>query len=243
MLRRAGKPATIFVAVGALAAGAGISAAKVWHAMHMSLTATATVAPTASSSPKATLAQAVPDSDRPINAAPPRPLTGADFGGLNPVAPSALANVDTRALIAPRTPSQPHQVSSVTPSATDESRVAASPILIHRVATTTQQPTRPAPAIASVQADASAVVPNTPQPERASQSNTERSAASTTPQSVATADAPSAKPVVRPIHHMSAHRSHESGETAGATGTPAPSTAPAPAATKPAGKSGDVQLF
>ncbi|TDN59014.1 hypothetical protein [Paraburkholderia sp. BL10I2N1] len=257
-LQRAGKPAAIIVAVAALAAGGGISAAKLWKVIHTSLSAPTTLATSASSLPQATVAQAGSDSDSPINAAPPRPLTASDFGGRNPEMQSALSNVDAHALIAPRTPSGPQQVTNITSSASGEAGAAASPIRMVRP-TTASQPVSPAPVIASAQANAqasaSAVAPGTQQAQPVNQPDTDRSAVQTTamatptpsqPATVAIAPATPAKPALRQIRRITAHHSHEAGDAASTPGTPAQTPAPAASAgNRPAtaGKSGDVQLF
>jgi len=235
-LRRVGKPLAICVAIAMLAGGGGMSVAKLWQTMHSHLSAQ----PSSSAPPVAPPVHAVPSGDMPINVAPPRPLTSADLGGDKSVPTSALANVDVQTLSATALPApKPVARASDTPPDATTARAAASPIRAQTPATATQPVVAPSPSGQPAQGVAAPPVVQVTHAERP------------VTQPVTTEAAPSveapAKPALRPIHHVSAHRAAKSEDPAPAQPVtqPTASTAnPAPATKAPAGpKGGDVQLF
>ncbi|HDR9037297.1 TPA: hypothetical protein ACU967_006172 [Burkholderia contaminans] len=131
-LKRLVRPIAIAVAAAALAAGGGVSAAKLWRALrapsHAELTHEAT--PAAS--------RPVPAASSALTSA--HPLTAADFAGSASAPTSTLASVDPRTLTSRQDPppSNPSARAQVAPS--DLDNAAAAPIRAPRTA---------APAVAS----------------------------------------------------------------------------------------------
>ncbi|CAE6860989.1 hypothetical protein R75461_07982 [Paraburkholderia nemoris] len=239
-MRRATKPALIALAVGALAAAGGISAAHIWHALHESAAKSPVIATSAASAPAST---AIGEGgDMPVNAAPARPLTSSDFDGKQrQVAPSALSIVDPRALSLPATiGASSGATASTTRAGTAEQNVAASPIRAHSVSqtavdpqpTASAQPVQPAPAQPPVPSVASRKA--TPADAASPALTTAVPKVASVPAQAASAELAAAKPTLRPLHHLT-RRTHAA-ETGDAPATPEQPKAPA-------GKSGDVQLF
>lgn len=242
-MRRATKPVLIALAVAALAAAGGISVARIWHALHESAGKSPVIATSRATAASAPASTAIAEGgDMPINAAPARPLTSADFDGKQrQAAPSALSIVDPRALSLPAASGAPSGASALTTRAgTTEQNVAASPIRARAVNQPTvapqpnasAQPVQPAPAqplappVASTKAtpvEASSPSLAVPVPKGAS-----------VPAHAGSAEPAAAKPALRPLHHLT-RRTHAA-ETGDAPATPEQPKAPA-------GKSGDVQLF
>ncbi|APA90375.1 hypothetical protein BJG93_32795 (plasmid) [Paraburkholderia sprentiae WSM5005] len=226
-LRTARRPALIGVAVAALAGLAGMSAARVWHATHESFQpAPAAVAP--ASARASTAAQSTDDSTMPVNAAPAKPLTAGDFDMQKASGPSGLANVDARSLAMPPAAAR-IDPRTAAESTRPEQGAAASPIHAQRAAAAPQAPAltaTPAPGQNASTPTAS------PAPGAATAAPTAPAAPAPAEQSHA-----SAKPALRPLHHITRHEPAANEQPAApATTTPTPSKAPA-------AKSGDVQLF
>jgi hypothetical protein len=244
-LRTARRPALIGVAIAALAGLGGMSAARVWHAMHEGVhQGRAAVVPAEAHVP--TPAQSIDDGTMPVNVAPPKPLTASDFETQKGTGSSGLSKVDARSLAMPAAAPR-IDAPAATESASTEQRAAASPIHAQRQAAPAQTvPTVASQAVAQPQPQATTQNASTPAVSRASESRSTPASASVvaTPASTATAAAAAteqshtpAKPVLRPLHHVTRHQPTANDEpTASSTTTPAPSKAPAP-------KSGDVQLF
>lgn len=223
-MRSAGRPALLALAIAAIAGAGGVSAARIWQAMH----ATAHFPHDAQTPgrPAPAAAQQPASADMPVNAAPPRPLTSGDLdtaltGGRTP-----LSHVDSKALTAPMpvvvAPARDSQPAAVT-------QAAASPIrATHATAAAAQTPPQ-------------ASEPGATQPARRQDpAPAARVAANTAanPASQAESEQPAAtRPALRPIHHIKPHR-----EAAPSVTHDAPAAPPAQP-TAPAAKSGDVQLF
>ncbi|WP_454875551.1 hypothetical protein [Paraburkholderia xenovorans] len=223
-MRSAGRPALLALAIAAIAGAGGVSAARIWQAMH----ATAHVPHDAQTPgrPASAVAPQPASADMPVNAAPPRPLTSGDLdtaltGGRTP-----LSHVDPKALTAPTpvvvAPAHDSQPAAVT-------QAAASPIRATRATA------------AAAQTPPQASEPDATQPaQRQNPALTTRVAANTAPNPASQAESaqPAAtRPALRPIHHIKPHR-----EPAPSVAHDAPAAPPAqPIA--PAAKSGDVQLF
>lgn len=237
-LHKAGKPALIALAIAVVAAGGGMSIARIWHAMHETVAVKKVAAPAAvkeqpSSQPRG------PDAEMPLNAAPPRPLTSGDLDTHRPAVQSAFANVDARSLptTAPATASaRPAQATPLAP----DNHAAASPIREQRPATQAV-PTTPAAPVA-MPAHAAASTPSAPESaasvQQARPSTTTASASVTQPKPEPTPpEAPKteARPALRPLHHIT-RRPATNSETSQEQAAPVqPKAAPV--------KSGDVQLF
>ncbi|GJH04646.1 hypothetical protein [Paraburkholderia terrae] len=237
-LRKAGKPALIALAIAALAAGGGMSVARIWRAMHETVVApTAAVASAAKQAP-APIPASGPQGEMPIDVNPARPLTASDFDTHRPVAQSALANVDARSLEAASSNAAVAQAVPASRPAADNMAAAASPIRAPR-----QSPqVAPATAVATPSPAATTTPPATGEPQRtqpaqpaaaASSTAPVRSAATTTPET----PKPEQRPALRPLHRVTHHATAATGSD-----TAPESTAPAQPKAQPA-RSGDVQLF
>lgn len=238
-LRKVGKRAIIALAIAAVAAGGGMSVARIWRAMHEAVVApTAAVASAAKQAPDSIPASG-PQGEMPIDVNPARPLTSSDFDTHRPVGQTALANVDARSLEAANSNPAIAQPVPTTRPAAENVAAAASPIraprqspqvaLVSAVATpSTAAPTNP-PATAESQTR------NEPaQPSAGASSTTQvRSAATTTPE----AAKPEQRPALRPLHRVTHHAT-----AAANSETSSESAAPAQPKAQPA-KAGDVQLF
>jgi len=222
-MRSAGRPALLALAIAAIAGAGGVSAARIWQAMH----ATAHVPHDAQTPgrPAPAVAPQPASADRPVNAAPPRPLTSGDLDTALTSGRTPLSHVDPKALTAPTpvvvAPAHDSQPAAVT-------QAAASPIRATRAPAAAAQPPQ-------------ASEPDATQPaQRQDPALTTRVAANTAsnPASQAESVQPAAtRPALRPIHHIKPHR-----EPAPSVAHDAPA-APAAQPTAPAAKSGDVQLF
>jgi hypothetical protein len=228
-LRGAGRPALIAIAAAAVAAAVGMSAARIWQAMHAPARVTHPVSAVQRTAPHA--AKVAESGDMPIDVAPARPLTASDLDSSRAASgASALSRVDPKSLAmpAPSTAASPVrqelQASTLT-------QVAASPIRATRPAQPTQvlqpQPVNgPVPAtsqhqVAPVVAHAASDAP--PATQTAQAQDTQSAAAQ--------------HPALRPLRHV---KPHLESNTSAAADTPAPMP-PQPKA--PAAKSGEVQLF
>lgn len=238
-LRKIAKPTLVAVAIAAVAAGGGMSVARIWRAMHETVVApTAAVASAAKQAP-GSIPASEPQGEMPIDVNPARPLTSSDFDTYRPVAQSALANVDARSLAAANSnPAAAQTVPTARPAA-ENVAAAASPIRAPRQSppvapvSTIATPSRSAPT--TTPATAEAQPRNQPaQPSAAAASTTQvKSAVSTTPE----APKPEQHPALRPLHRVTRHA------TAATNSETSPeSAAPAQPKAQPA-KSGDVQLF
>jgi hypothetical protein len=244
-LRTARRPALIGVAIVALAGLGGMSAARVWHATHGSVHPTP-AAPAAAHLP--TPAQSMDDGTMPVNAAPAKSLTASDLDPQKGTGPSGLSNVDARSLVIPAAVPRTDPRAAAE-STTPEQRAAASPIHAQRPAAPaeTVQPAIAPQAVVPTPAPAPTATQNAPTPavSRAAESRSAPATASvpaTATNATAAAAAAEqshapAKPVLRPLHHLTRQQPAANDEPAApSTTTPAPSKAPA-------AKSGDVQLF
>jgi hypothetical protein len=223
-MRSAGRPALLALAIAAIAGAGGVSAARIWQAMH----ATAHVPQDAHTSvrPAPAVAQQPASADMPVSAAPPRPLTSGDLdtaltGGRTP-----LSHVDPKALSAPTplvvAPARDSQPAAVT-------QAAASPIrATHAMAAAAQTPPQASEPVATQPA---------PRQDSAPATRVAASTAASPASQAESAQPAAARPALRPIHHIKPHR-----EPAPSVAHDAPA-APAPQPTAPAAKSGDVQLF
>ncbi|WP_027800258.1 hypothetical protein [Paraburkholderia dilworthii] len=223
-MRSAGRPALLALAIAAIAGAGGVSAARIWQAMH----ATAHVPHDAQTPgrPAPAVAQQPASADMPVSAAPPRPLTSGDLdtaltGGRTPLShvdPKALA-VPTPVVVAPAHDIQPTTVT----------QAAASPIrATHATAAASQTQPQASESVAAQPAQRQDSAPAT------------RDAANTAtnPAPQAESAQPAAtRPALRPLHHIKPHR-----EPASSVAHDAPAAPPAQP-TAPATKSGDVQLF
>ncbi|MFM0077219.1 hypothetical protein PQQ86_39405 [Paraburkholderia sediminicola] len=232
-LRKAGRPALLCLAIAAIAGGGGMSAAKIWRVMHDSAAAPVHLVEQATTAP----AQASVTSESAINAAPARPLTASDFGQ-QPVAAPALASVDPRSLtIHPETAASTGGNAADNPTSRTLAQAAASSIHAQRPATPTQ-----AVLVQPVAQDV-AVAPSAPVRPTATAEAQQAVVPAPAPASERTAsaaEAPAARPVLRPIRHLSSH--HATINTSEPPATPAAPTQTAPAKA-PVAKGGDVQLF
>ncbi|MGF6652893.1 hypothetical protein OKW34_003482 [Paraburkholderia youngii] len=221
-LRTARRPALIAVAIAALAGLAGMSAARVWHATRENFyPAPSAVAPASAHVPATS--QSVGDGTMPINAAPAKPLTASDLEVPKATGPSGLASVDARSLAMPAAAART-DLRAASPSTNPEQRAAASPIHAQRPTA----PAQTAPLAITPQAQAQA-----PAPASSKSAPTPTTATPTTTAAAAPAEQPhgSARPALRPLHHLTRHQPTANDEPA------------APSTTTPAAKSGDVQLF
>jgi hypothetical protein len=230
--RKGGKPALIALAVAAMAAGGGMSVARIWHAMHDTVGTSKSAAAAIAAGPAAVAASGA-DATMPINVAPARALTSKDLDSQKPVAPSALANVDPRSLAAPapdiERPPESARAASVEMSA------AASPIRVQRPATSAGN-ANPVPASASEAAPATVAAP----PQVRVQINAASTPAPTA--AVKTTTAPEApKAASRSALHPLRHITHSNPAAANSDTSPEPAAPVQPRT--PAVKSGDVQLF
>ncbi|WP_225031077.1 hypothetical protein [Paraburkholderia sp. XV] len=238
-LRKAGKPALVAIAVAALAAGGGMSVARIWRAMHETVVAPPAALTSASKQAPGSIPASGPQNDMPIDVNPARPLTASDFDTHRPVAQSALANVDARSLAAANP--NPAVVPTVPTSrpAAENVAAAASPIRAPRQS----PPVAPASAVATPSPAAPTTPPATAEPQARTQpaqpsaaaasSTLVKSASTTTPE----APKPEQRPALRALHRVTRHT------TAAANSETSPeSAAPAQPKAQPA-KSGDVQLF
>lgn len=221
--RKAGRPALLFVGITALAAGSGMSAAKIWRVMHEDGAIAQVRAVERPTVPAATQGA----SESVINAAPARPLTASDFGQ-QPATSSALASVDPRSLSLSAQSVAPVAREAGSTTSSTLARAAASAIHAQHeappaqaTATPNPEPSRApvAPAATPVQQASAPVV--VPAGEHAASA----------------ADAPAAKSVLRPLRHLTSHHKTASpGDEQANTSQTAPARAPAT-------KSGEVQLF
>lgn len=122
--RKLGRPAAIFLAVVAGAGLTGVSAAKVWHALHppqavVHVERSTTHTPT---TPPAPAAASTPPGVR-------RPLTGSDFAEPADRTPAATSRIDAQALRTSESGGSTAPATAAAPSsATDLENAAASPI-------------------------------------------------------------------------------------------------------------------
>ncbi|MBB5511083.1 hypothetical protein HDG35_007380 [Paraburkholderia sp. JPY681] len=237
VLRKAGKPAVLALAIAALAAGGGVSAARIWHAMHETV-----VVPKVPVAPNPAKPSPVPagnsDGTMPINVAPARPLVSSDLDTHRPVAQSALADVDARTLasqsVLPAAPaSQAPHASAVSAAASPIRMQRSSPAAtsVNGIATPSPatEPSQLAPKVTDAPdnnqpAATPPVVPATTQPKAVPGGSAQ--------------DAPRAesRPALRPLHRLTHHAA------ATANSDIAEPAAPAQPKAQPS-KSGDVQLF
>ena len=234
-LRRAARPALICVAITAMAAGGGMSAAKLWRvlrdrpaAVHMT------------GQPRAAAAEPPALGESAINVAPAHPLTASDFGQ-PPATASALARVDPRSLSGNvQRPSPAADRTADIPTDPTLARAAVSSIHAHAsgqaAATPTGTPTTVQPVVA-----APAPIQATSHTPTDAQQPAAPVAPPPSPVRAASSVEQSPKPALRPIRHVTAHH-----EVMPATETSTPAgAAPQPATPPkaPAAKGGDVQLF
>jgi hypothetical protein len=238
--RKAARPALLFVGIAALAGGGGMSAAKIWRVMHES-GAAAQMRPVERATVPATTPGA---SESAINAAPARPLTAADFGQ-QPATSSALASVDPRSLaisaqsVAPVAHEAEHTTNSTLAEAAASSIHAQHGALAQAVANPNSMPSAPEGAPAT---PVPAITRSTVRPiARATAATPEQQPAASEPVPVtghpaSAAEASTAKPVLRPLRHLTSHHK---------TATPGDEQAvvPQPAPAAAASKGGEVQLF
>jgi hypothetical protein len=230
-LRKAGKPALVALAIAAVAATGGMSIARIWRAMHETVTTPAVVA-VSGPAKQAPIAASEATGDMPINVTPPHPLTSKDFDPGRPVTQyeSGLSNVDPRALTAAtNTPPADHTASVARP--VEQSVAAASPIRMQRPSAPT------APPVATP-----ASVPSQPSPTAAAPTGPVAQPAQTKTPVTAPAPAPEqeksgTRATLRPLHHIT----RRPAATPGNEASPEPAAPAQPKA--PPGKSGDVQLF
>jgi hypothetical protein len=215
-LTAASRPVMICVAIAALAGGGGISAAKIWRVMHAGVAAS----PAANAS--GAVARTAIAEEAPINAAPPRPLTNADFGAQTSP-PSALANVDARSLAINAQRAAPvAQKPETSGAAAPLTTAAASPIRAQHGAA----PPQPAAVAVPPAAQATAVAPAAaPAPASATTADARSSAVSATSQ----------RPALRPLRRVMPHHPSQTPAESAESAQPQPKTATP--------KGGDVQLF
>lgn len=200
---RIAKPALIAFAVAMVVGAGGMSAAKLWRAMH-------TPAPHAAVAvvpPRPDSAQGAPVS--------PRPLTSADPAGEGKPVAEGMAKVDPRELAA-HSSEAPAVAPKAAPSpASDVEQAEASPIRV---------PRRAAPAQAS---NGAAAAPATPQP----QTQVNRAPVRPQPDTESTAQLPAPHPVrhIAPRRHVAPKAQPDA--AAAPAAAPAP-TSKAPAAAK-----------
>lgn len=244
--------ALIALAVAAVAGGAGVSAARIWQALHSQVAprvAAAHPVPAVVTS-KPVIAQTDNDGNMPINVAPPRPLSSTDFDRSGAPRANGLASVDPRSLsksidIAPTgTGPRPEPTRPIV----DETAAAASPIhaSTHRAEATTQPAAVPqtgvraaiAPA-APARTQAAPVAAVASEPAVAPTGTLGAGAAPAAPQ-VATSPADKAPAhTLRPLHRVTSHRKPADE----APVDPAASSAAATKAPTAPVRSSDVQLF
>jgi hypothetical protein len=233
-LRKAGKPAVVAMAIAGLAAGCGMSAAQIWHAMHETVTAPKAIVGSASNQAPASTLASEAHGEMPLDVSPARPLTASDFETHKPAPQSALTNVDARSLAAPESMATVDRAAQSTRSAA-ENAAAASPIRASRPVAPAM-PVTPTASTAEAQSRTPAV--QTPAVAAAS---VPAKPAQTAPAPVASpaqeTTKPEARPALRPLRHLTRHAAAAANtETATEPATPAqPKAQPA--------KSGDVQLF
>lgn len=210
-------PMMLCVAVAAVAAGGSISAAKIWRVMHG-------VAASAAANAGGVVVRTAIAEEAPINAAPPRPLTNADFGA--PTSPgSALASVDARSLTINAQRAAPvAQKTGTSGALAPLATAAASPIRAQHSA----PPAQPAAAVAGPYAAQAVEVASGAAPAPAS------SATTTADHKSSAASAASQRPALRPLRHVRSHHTSQSPEE---SAEPQPQPKPATP------KGGDVQLF
>ncbi|BEU28025.1 hypothetical protein PBP221_81650 (plasmid) [Paraburkholderia sp. 22B1P] len=238
-VRKAGKPALIALAIAAVAAGGGMSVARIWRAMHETVVAPTAAGASAAKQAAGSIPASGPDGEMPIDANPARPLTSSDFDTHRPGTQSALANVDAHSLVAANSTPVVAQTLPTSRPATENVAAAASPIRAPRQST----PVAPVSAVATPSPAAPTNPPATAEPQpRSLPAQPTGAAPSTTPikSSATTApEAPKPEPraALRPLHRATHHA------TAAASSDAAPdSAAPAQPKAQPA-RSGDVQLF
>ncbi len=206
-LRKAGKPALIALAIAALAAGGGMSVARIWRAIHeTAVTPSATVTSAARPAPGSVPASG-PQGEMPIDVNPARPLTSSDFDTHRPVAQTALANVDARSLAAANSNPAVAQTVSTARPASENVAAAASPIRAPRQS----PPVAPMSAVATPSPAAPTTTAATAEPQTrtqaaqpsagASPTTQVMSAATTTPE----APKPEQRPALRPLHRVTHH--------------------------------------
>jgi hypothetical protein len=232
-LRKAARPALICVATAAIAAGGGVSAAKLWRVLRDKPAAVHVT-----DKPRAAAAEPPAIGESAIDVAPAHPLTASDFGQ-PPATASALARVDPRSLsgnvqrpspAADRTAEIPTDptlaraaVSSIHPHASASGQAAGTPTSVQPVVAA------PAPIQATSHTPTDAQQPAAPV------------APPPSPVHAASSVEQSPKPALRPIRHVTAHHAVM---PATETSTPAgAATQPATPPKAPAAKGGDVQLF
>ncbi|MFM0608837.1 hypothetical protein PQR05_30330 [Paraburkholderia sediminicola] len=248
--------AVIALAVAALAAGGGMSAARIWEVLHSQATPQV-----AASHPKATAVAPQPqvaaladsEGNMPLNVAPPRPLSSSDFDSARASRSNGLASVDPRTLSKSMdlAPSADVPRPATARPIGDDAAAAASPI--HAPSRRVEAPTQPAAAPQSVASPVTepATPPRTqPAPARTTANATiapavvspDKPVAVAAPAAPAVAAASADRPPVRtlrPLHHVTTHRKP-------VDETSSDPVAPSGAATKaPIGpaRASDVQLF
>ncbi|WP_176060258.1 hypothetical protein [Paraburkholderia sp. BCC1876] len=249
--------AMIALAVGVLAAGAGASAARIWQVLRnqtaphvaASTQAAAIAAPPQSS--KRPTAQATGDGTLPLNVAPPRPLSSADFDNAGASRADSLGAIDPRALARSADAARTGASSRPDPgrSLPDNAAAAASPIHApaHRDAAATAVVAAPAAPAAST---ASATQPAVSAPALTQPAPVKVAGEAAPAVGQATPAAPAPPPAdkaaaraLRPMHRVVPRRK-PAGESAGDPANPTASTPVS--ATKPpsaAARVSDVQLF
>ncbi|AIO71078.1 MULTISPECIES: hypothetical protein [Burkholderia cepacia complex] len=219
--RKLGRPAAIVLAVAAGAGLAGISAAKLWHALHPPQAAAhIEQSPAqAAATPPAPAAASTPSS-------PQRQLTSADFVEPPDRPPATTPRVDTQALRTGGSSASMAPANAATPAAaTDLEKAAASPIRAERAASNQAAGQQQA-------ADAQGALQTWPAMS---------SAPIATRPAVQPAERP--KPTSHRIHRAPAHPRQEASNTEAVQTNSEPvkpEHAPKPATSA---KTGDVQLF
>jgi hypothetical protein len=237
-LRKAGKPALIALAIAAIAAGGGMSVARIWRAMHETVVPTVAAVASAAKQAPGPIPASGQQGEMPIDVSPARPLTSSDLDTHMPVAQTALANVDARSLAAASSNAAVAQTGPTARPTAGNVAAAASPIRAQRPSPTVA----PVSAVATPSSAAPTTQPATAEPQTRNQPAQPSAASSTTQvKSVATATpeapAPEQRPALRPLRRVIHHAS------AAATSETLPeSAAPAQPKAQPA-RSGDVQLF
>lgn len=245
--------ALIALAVAALAAGGGVSAARIWQVLR-SQAATQPVAapavPATGASQSQVGTQADRDADMPINVAPPRPLSSSDFDNPANARSSGLASVDSRSLAksAEITPATTSAQPAASHPVTDEAAAAASPIHAPvRRSATAVQPVAPTPSTASPVAEEGAPSRTQPAPARAAavasptptDVQPQKPASTSAPAVTAVSTESSPARTVRPLRHVTTR--HKPADQVGSDPAATPGT-PAKAPAAPA-RASDVQLF
>ncbi|MGP8438032.1 hypothetical protein ACT2FY_08560 [Paraburkholderia fungorum] len=223
-MRSAGRPALLALAIAAIAGAGGVSAARIWQAMH----ATVHVPhdPQTGGRPAPAVAQQPASADMPVNAAPPRPLTSGDLDTAPTGGRTPLSHVDPKALTAPTpvvvAPAHDSQPAAVTQAAASPIRATRATAAAAQTPLQASEPDPTQPAQRQVPAPAARAAANT-EADPASQAGSAQPAAT--------------RPALRPLHHIKPHR--EPAPSVAHDGPAAPPAQP----TAPAAKSGDVQLF